>query len=223
MNPRPLPRLASLSSWLLTLLPLAGCSSFLGHAERPRPVVRGPIPSRPNQPLALTVLSFRPRRAAVQAKGEWGLRGMLAYSSIEEIGQDGANRAEFDGELLRATFAARYGFGRGAELAFEVPFVFAHAGFLHTLVEAWHSTFGLPDGGRDLVELPGPTLDERGVHQAGLDDVRQHPVEEGDIGPGEHLEVDVGEPCQLGPPDIRHDQLGPLRHGALDQGAKDRV
>ena len=40
---------------------------------------------RAQQPVALTVMSFRPRRAATQAAGTFGFQGSIDYSTIEEF------------------------------------------------------------------------------------------------------------------------------------------
>lgn len=129
-----------------------GCASFLGHAKDPAPIVRGPIPSRAQHPLALTVMSFRPRRAVTQPEGTFGFQGSIAYSTIEEVQTAGGDDIAFDGELLQATFLGRYGIGERADLEVELPFLYSSAGFLDSFVEAFHEAFGLPDGGRDLQE-----------------------------------------------------------------------
>ncbi len=127
---------------------LGGCGA-LRPAPDPTPRVRGPLPSRAHQPLALTVMALRPRRAAVLEQGEWTLDARAAYASIEEAGSVGGTTAVFDGELARGSLALRYGLGEGTDVEVELGLLVTHRGFLDSFVEAWHRTFGLPGGGRE--------------------------------------------------------------------------
>ena len=51
-------------------LGIAGCASW-APTDDPEPVIRGPLPTRQQQPMALTLMAFRPRRAATQPQGEF--------------------------------------------------------------------------------------------------------------------------------------------------------
>lgn len=53
-----------------------------------------------------------------------------------------------DGETHRAGITLRYGTASG-EWGIAIPYVRHSAGFLDSLVEGWHETFGLPQSGRD--------------------------------------------------------------------------
>lgn len=171
-----MPRSSRLLAAGLAALVAPGCSSFLGHADDPAPIVRGPVPSRAQQPLALTVMSFRPRRAATQAADTFGFQGSVAYSSIEEVQTTSGDEIRFDGELLQATFTGRYGLGERADLEIELPFLYASAGFLDSFVEDFHELFGLPDGGRDLQE------DDQYAMELRADGTELYSLDEGELG-----------------------------------------
>ncbi|HTZ41574.1 MAG TPA: DUF3187 family protein, partial [Syntrophales bacterium] len=54
-----------------------------------------------------------------------------------------------DGETYRLDLAGRFGIGNRLELGFEIPYIFQSGGVLDGFIESYHSTFGLPQGGRD--------------------------------------------------------------------------
>ncbi len=55
----------------------------------------------------------------------------------------------FDGETNRTTFVYSRGVGKGWEWGVQIPFVNHSGGSLDSFIEDWHSTFGLPQGGRN--------------------------------------------------------------------------
>jgi len=55
-----------------------------------------------------------------------------------------------DGESTRLTLEGRFGFWRDLECGLEIPFVVQSGGFLDGFIQTYHSTFGFPQGGRDL-------------------------------------------------------------------------
>ncbi|MCB9914761.1 MAG: DUF3187 family protein [Planctomycetes bacterium] len=142
------PRRLALAAALLC----ASCSA-LRHAEHPAAVVRGPLATRQQQPMALTLFAFRPRRAVTQPAGELAAGVQLAWSSIEEIRRypvyAPTESVVMDGETIRTTLRARYGLGAHTDVEVELPFLHAGAGGLDHFIEAWHRVFGLPGGGRE--------------------------------------------------------------------------
>ena len=54
-----------------------------------------------------------------------------------------------DGESTRVTLDIRYGALRGFEVGVTIPYIILSGGFLDGFIEGYHSTFGLPQGGRD--------------------------------------------------------------------------
>ena len=130
---------------------ISGCS--LLPTEDPAPVVRGPLTTRNQQPMALTLMAFRPRRAATQPEGELGLAVQTAWASTEEIANFPPGNPEesvvIDSETLRTTFRARYGLSERIDIEVELPFLYAGGGALDSFIEGYHSAFELPDGARD--------------------------------------------------------------------------
>src|SRR5690606_16287416 len=110
---------------------------------------RGPLAARAHQPVALTILALRPRRAKVLDKGELRLDARFVYASIEEIGVDpGKTLVAFDGEVARGSLGVRYGVGESSDLEVELGLLYSDSGFLDDFVESWHELFRLPGGGR---------------------------------------------------------------------------
>jgi hypothetical protein len=54
-----------------------------------------------------------------------------------------------DGETVRTNLAYSRGFAGRWEMGAEVPYYWLGGGVLDDLIDAWHSAFGLPDGGRN--------------------------------------------------------------------------
>jgi hypothetical protein len=111
--------------------------------------VRGPLPTRVQHPLALTLPKLSPRRARVQAEGTLGVGADLSYSSIFERSQRNGDAVDFDHELLRAAARTRYGFAPGFDVEVELGGVYGSGGFLDAFIESFHSLIGAPNQGRD--------------------------------------------------------------------------
>jgi hypothetical protein len=54
-----------------------------------------------------------------------------------------------DGETVRTNLSFTHGFASGWSLGVEVPHYRVGGGVLDDVIDGWHSTFGLPDGGRN--------------------------------------------------------------------------
>jgi hypothetical protein len=54
-----------------------------------------------------------------------------------------------DGETVRTNLSFTHGFASGWSLGVEVPYYRVGGGVLDDVIDGWHSTFGLPDGGRN--------------------------------------------------------------------------
>jgi hypothetical protein len=61
----------------------------------------------------------------------------------------GAERYDVDAETSRASFAFERGFAGGWSAGIEIPFVQISGGVLDDVIDAWHSAFGMPGGGRN--------------------------------------------------------------------------
>jgi hypothetical protein len=120
--------------------------------------------------MALTLLHFRPRRAATQPEGEVGFAVQGAWSDIEEVQHNPPwapdESVAFDGETARLTFRSRYGLADRVDIEAELPFLYAFGGNLDSFIEDYHAFFGLPDAKRD--EYPDDQID---MHVQSGDDV----------------------------------------------------
>lgn len=111
--------------------------------------MRGPLPTRVQHPLALTLPTLSPRSARVQARGTVGVGADLSYSSIFERSQRNGDAVDFDNELLRATARVRYGFAPNFDVEVELGGLYGSGGFLDGFIEDFHSLIGAPNQGRD--------------------------------------------------------------------------
>lgn len=74
---------------------------------------------------------------------------------VGDIGNDfrfsrrGSERYYLDAETSRASFAFERGFAGGWSAGIEIPFLQIDGGVLDDVIDAWHSAFGMPDGGRN--------------------------------------------------------------------------
>lgn len=135
---------------LLAALALSGaCAIVPKHSDAPARVVRGPIPSRTLEPVKLTYLAFRPRRATTLPEEATELSALSAYANIFEKSQSGGDEVLFDGEIWRTSVHLRRGIGAGADVEIELPVVYATSGFLDEIIEEFHDFFGMPNGGRE--------------------------------------------------------------------------
>ncbi|MEO8466719.1 MAG: DUF3187 family protein [Gammaproteobacteria bacterium] len=66
------------------------------------------------------------------------------------ISARGTDRLILDGETNRTTLSFAHGFDGGWSLGAELPYYHVSGGFLDNAIDAWHSAFRLPDGGRNL-------------------------------------------------------------------------
>jgi hypothetical protein len=65
------------------------------------------------------------------------------------LSQRGNELLILDGETLRTTVAFSHGFDNGWSVGLELPYFHVSGGVLDDLIDGWHSTFHLPDGGRN--------------------------------------------------------------------------
>ena len=74
---------------------VSGCASWRPTSD-PARVVRGPLATRNQHPVALTLLHMRPRRATVLPKGKWAGAVDASYSSMFEVEFGPGETAHFD-------------------------------------------------------------------------------------------------------------------------------
>ena len=141
--------MASRLAILITLAVLAATPA-LAQTER-----RGPFPSRDEWMLAqplLTLPATSPDplargRYEARVDGDWG-------SDFAVVGGSGialSNPSYFvDGEHRSGALTIRRGFGGGLTLGVRASVLWRGSGSLDGVIDFWHRTFNLPDGGRSL-------------------------------------------------------------------------
>jgi hypothetical protein len=126
------------------------CALVPEHTDDPRLRLRGPLPTRVQQPIKLGTLGFRPRRAATVAPGRATLGLESAYSNIFQNGTgDNGQEVIIDAETWTNTLIATYGLSERADIELDLSVLYATNGFLDGLIESWHHAFGMPDAGRE--------------------------------------------------------------------------
>ena len=84
---------------------------------------------------------------------------------------DGNEALVLDGETRRLELNVRYGVSERLEVGIQLPYLWHESGSLDSLIDSWHSAFGLPDGFRD--DLPIDDLNfryiDRSVERIDLD------------------------------------------------------
>lgn len=118
-------------------------------------VPQGPFPIRTHNPLYLQTVTLLPERAVVEPHGSWSIEFSNSYSNLFELGISPEAEMLLDMEMWRLSWRAAYGFRPGWEIATEIPLIRLHGGFLDSFVQTFHNTFGLPNGGRNLVADEG--------------------------------------------------------------------
>ena len=140
------PRTGALGLALLA----GGCALVPEHSDAPAPRIRGPIPSRVQEPIKLGTLAFRPRRAATVAPGKLSLGIESVYSNVFQngTGVDG-QEVVLDGEIWTNTLIATCGVSESTDVELDLGLLYASNGFLDSVIESYHSLFSFPDGGRE--------------------------------------------------------------------------
>jgi len=145
---------------LLVPLLAGGCAILPEYSDAPQLCVRGPIPSRVQQPIKLGTLGFRPRRAATETQGRASLGIESAYSNLFQNGVGpGGQEVVLDAETWTNTLIATYGLSERADVELDLSVLYASNGFLDSAIEGWHQFWGMPNGGRD--KRPRDTYETR--------------------------------------------------------------
>jgi hypothetical protein len=125
--------------------------------------------------------------APVLAVGESEAQVALDWSSEYYEAQSGTESLSLDAETQRYALRYRRGFGgsvvsvNGWEWGVELPLLSSGGGSLDSLIENWHDTFGLPNGGRENAprdryliryQRDGQTLLDLSEGESGLGDAR---------------------------------------------------
>ena len=129
---------------LLTLLGVATASSY------------GPLRTRAQNPLYLQFLALPMEAPPTLRHGQFETTLHTTYSNVFERnffepGFMGNTILNLDMELWRTAVVFGYGLGGHVDVTIELPFMRSNGGFLDGFVQDFHNTFGLPNGGRELV------------------------------------------------------------------------
>jgi hypothetical protein len=73
----------------------------------------------------------------------------LELANYFEFSSAGSDSLALDGETARTTLTFAHGFGHGWSIGAELPYFHIGGGVLDGAIDAWHSAFNLPNGGRD--------------------------------------------------------------------------
>ena len=73
----------------------------------------------------------------------------LEIANHFEFSSIGGEYLGLDGETARTTLSFSHGFDGGWQFGVELPLFHLSGGFLDNPIDAWHSAFNLPDGGRN--------------------------------------------------------------------------
>ena len=83
------------------------------------------------------------------SQGQTKLRLVMDIANNFTTDESSDESLLFDGETTRLTLSLRYGFSEYWEVGIDLPTISHQGGMLDGLIESWHDTFGLPQGGRD--------------------------------------------------------------------------
>ncbi|MCC7013412.1 MAG: DUF3187 family protein [Planctomycetes bacterium] len=142
----------SVAAWCALSALVGGCALAPDIDPSRAAVVRGPLPSRVQHPLALTMPSLGLRRALPVGRGSFALEQDLAYTTIFENDSDGADAVRVDGEFARASLRVTAGLATHVDLTLHTALIHGGAGSLDHFVTEWHEAFGFPNSGRDAVD-----------------------------------------------------------------------
>jgi hypothetical protein len=99
------------------------------------------------------------RVAATRSPDTYGLALHTSIASHYILDTGASEGVSLDGETLRFAFEARYGLARNWDIQLEVPWLEHSGGHLDSLIDSWHSLWGMSDGGRS--DVPHNLLDYR--------------------------------------------------------------
>ncbi len=128
----------------------SGCAALL-PSEDPRPIVRGPFPTRVMLPQALVFPEPRPRRPLATPVGAVTGGVVASYVSIFESARVAPDEVDLDAEVLHTAVTGRFGLETETDVEVELAASFASSGFMDAFVDTFHELLGLPDGARDEV------------------------------------------------------------------------
>ncbi len=128
--------------------------AFLFVLALPLPVRANDLLTEPffirNQSPIIQIFGLPPTEGGqITPSGRTKLRLVMDIANNFTADKSAQESLLLDGETSRITFSLRHGFSDDWEAGIDIPVVSHQGGMLDGLIENWHSTFGLPQGGRD--------------------------------------------------------------------------
>ena len=103
-----------------------------------------------NQSPVIQIFGLPPTEGGrITPPGRTRLRLVIDSANNFTTDESADESVRFDGETSRITLSLRHGFGDYWEAGLDIPVVSHRGGMFDGLIENWHNTFGLPQGGRD--------------------------------------------------------------------------
>jgi len=124
------------------------CGLLALAAARADEILDQPLALSNRQPLVQIYNLPAARSGAVLAMDQTTARLGFDVANNFASAQRGSESIFLDGESRRIELGANRGIGNGWEVGFSLPWISYSGGSLDSFIEQWHSTFGLPDGGR---------------------------------------------------------------------------
>lgn len=132
------------------LLPAAASASIFTLSY---PQSRGPIPTRAQNPLFLQFLGDPIEETKILEKKRWDISVETTFSNLFERNvKTTGTGIDLDMEIQRTAVEVRYTILHHQEIGMEIPFLSFSAGFLDPFIEGYHTAFGFPNAGRNLVD-----------------------------------------------------------------------
>jgi hypothetical protein len=107
-----------------------------------------PFYTRNQSPLVQIFGIPAAEEGALSSRGETDLRLALDIANVFTRRRTEEATLHLDGEIYRTTLALRHGVAEGWEVGLDIPYVRHEGGVFDSLIDRFHRTTGLPEGGR---------------------------------------------------------------------------
>lgn len=111
----------------------------------------GPLLTRSQNPLYLLFVATPWESPHTVNRGQFETTLNTTFSNIFEYDQTGNTRLNVDMELWRTAIDVTYGLTDQIDVKIEIPVISNSGGFLDPFIQWYHSTLGVPNGGRQFV------------------------------------------------------------------------
>jgi hypothetical protein len=111
----------------------------------------GPLLTRTQNPLYLLFVATPWESPHTLNRGQFETTLNTTFSNIFEYDQTGNTKLTLDMELWRTTVDVTYGLADNIDVKIEIPVISTAGGFLDSFIQWYHTTLGVPNGGRQLV------------------------------------------------------------------------